>query len=72
MPKYHIDIFFSEDDEGYIANIPDLEYCSAFGKTPQAALEEVLVALELWLLAANANNMEIPEAIYKPAYSKIA
>lgn len=44
MLKYHIDIFYSEDDGGYIANIPDLEYCSAFGSTRQDALKEVLVA----------------------------
>ena len=35
---YHINIFFSEEDGGYIADIPDLESCSAFGKTPQEAL----------------------------------
>jgi len=28
MRDYHINIFYSEDDEGYIADIPDLEACS--------------------------------------------
>ncbi len=33
MKDYHINIFYSEEDEGYIADIPDLKYCSAFGDT---------------------------------------
>ena len=44
MKNYHINIFFSEEDEGYIADIPDLKYCSAFGETPEDALREVLLA----------------------------
>ena len=35
---YHINIFYSEEDEGYIADIPDLKACSAFGHTPEEAL----------------------------------
>ena len=34
MSDYHINIFYSEEDEAYIADIPDLEACSAFGSTP--------------------------------------
>ena len=37
MRDYHINIFYSEEDEGYIADIPDLECCSAFGHTPEEA-----------------------------------
>jgi len=32
MKDYHINIFYSEEDRGYIADIPDLEGCSAFGE----------------------------------------
>jgi hypothetical protein len=42
MKDYHINIFYSDDDDGYIADIPDLRHCSTFGKTPDAALSEVL------------------------------
>ena len=52
MKDYHINIFFSEDDRGYIADIPDLEACSAFGKTPDEALHEVQLAKTAWLEAA--------------------
>ena len=41
MSDYHINIFYSEEDGGYIADIPYLESCSAFGDTPEAALAEV-------------------------------
>jgi hypothetical protein len=37
--RYHINIFYSEDG-GCIADIPDLEFCSAFGATPEEALTE--------------------------------
>jgi len=66
MNKYHINIFYSEDDEGYIADIPDLRFCSAFGDTPQEALSELAVAFELWLEVAKEKNIAIPEARYKP------
>ena len=39
MRDYHINIFYSEEDEAYIADIPDLKYCSAAGDTPQEALQ---------------------------------
>ena len=38
MKDHHINIFYSDDDGGYIADIPDLEAYSAFGKTPDEAL----------------------------------
>jgi len=33
MKDYHVNVFYSDEDGGYIADIPDLEYCSAFGET---------------------------------------
>ena len=44
MKDYHINIFFSQEDEGYIADIPDLAICSAFGRTPAEALAKVETA----------------------------
>ena len=52
MGDYHINIFYSEEDNGYIADIPDLESCSAFGDTPEIALAEVKRAKAAWLAAA--------------------
>ncbi|MDA0747298.1 MAG: type II toxin-antitoxin system HicB family antitoxin [bacterium] len=66
MKDYHVNVFYSEEDEGYIADIPDLEHCSAFGTTPEEALHEVLKAKEAWLATARENKNPIPEPRYRP------
>ncbi len=53
MHKYTIEIFYSEEDEGYIAVVPELPGCSAFGETEKEALKEIKVAIELWMKAAS-------------------
>ena len=60
MTNYHINIFYSIEDEGFIADIPDLSNCSAFGETPEKALQEVLIAKELWLEVAREENLPFP------------
>jgi len=72
MKHYHINIFYSQEDEGYIADIPDLKYCSAFGLTEEEALHEVLKAKEAWLEAAKLEGKAIPEPKYRPAIYQIA
>jgi predicted RNase H-like HicB family nuclease len=72
MKDYHINVFYSEEDEGYIADIPDLEHCSAFGSTPEKALKEVLKAKEAWLEAARAAKKPIPVPRYRPLIYKVA
>ncbi|MEO7195231.1 MAG: type II toxin-antitoxin system HicB family antitoxin [Pseudonocardiaceae bacterium] len=67
MNDYHINVFFSEDDGGYIADIPDLDSCSAFGESPQQAVAEVLRAKEAWLAVAAEAGQGIPEPRYRPA-----
>ena len=62
MSDYHINIFYSNADRGYIADIPDLEACSAFGKSPSEALEQVQIAKRTWLEAAHAAGKPIPRA----------
>ena len=66
MKDYHINIFYSEEDAGYIADIPDLEMCSAFGSTPAEALAEVEQAKEAWLTLARDEAKPIPEPTYRP------
>lgn len=72
MKDYHINIFYSDEDEGYIADIPDLKYCSAFGNTPEKALREVQIAKEAWLEAARIEGKPIPAPRYKPAIYQVA
>jgi len=72
VKDYHINIFFSEEDGGYIADIPDLEACSAFGSTPEEALRQVEIAKDAWLEAARAEGKTIPEPKYKPVIYQVA
>ena len=67
MTDYHINIFYSEEDGGYIADIPDLDACSAFGNTPEEALKELGTARKAWLKAAKAAHKRIPRPRYRPA-----
>ncbi|MFQ5454399.1 MAG: type II toxin-antitoxin system HicB family antitoxin [Candidatus Zixiibacteriota bacterium] len=72
MKDYHINIFYSAEDEGYIADIPDLKYCSAFGQSPGEALKNVLEAKRAWLETAKENKKPIPEPLYKPVIYRMA
>lgn len=66
MKDYAINVFFSDEDDCYIANIPDLEFCSAWGNSPEEALHELMIAKELWLDAARERGKPIPPPRYQP------
>lgn len=72
MKEYHINLFYSEDDGGWIADIPDLNACSAFGETADAALRAVEVAQEAWLATARKQHKPIPLPRYRPAIYQMA
>ena len=72
MKDYHINVFYSDEDQGYIADIPDLKYCSAFGPTPEEALTEVLKAKLAWLDAARTEGKPIPRPRYRPLIYQVA
>ena len=67
MSDYHINLFYSEEDGGYIADIPDLKSCSAFGETPEEALREVQIAKAARLETCRARRKPIPRPRYRPA-----
>ena len=66
LTDYHINIFFSEEDGCCVADLPDFEFCSAFGATAEEALTELRVAREAWLKAAVVKGDPIPEPRYRP------
>ena len=59
MIMYKIEIFYSEEDEGYIATVPELPGCSAFGETEAQAQKEIRIAQDLWLKAAKCEGRDI-------------
>jgi predicted RNase H-like HicB family nuclease len=67
VSDYHINIFYSDEDAAYVADIPDLDACSALGRSPEEALAEVERAKQIWLEAARAKGKPIPEPRYRPA-----
>lgn len=67
MKDYHINVFYSDRDRGYIADIPDLRRCSAFGRTPEEAVREVVRAKAAWIETARANRKRVPKPRYRPA-----
>jgi predicted RNase H-like HicB family nuclease len=61
MNKYVIHIFFSEEDRGYAAIVPELPGCTASGKTEEEALKNIKEAIEKWLKTARKEGRCIPE-----------
>jgi predicted RNase H-like HicB family nuclease len=53
-------VFWSDEDEGYIAVVPDLPGCSAFGNTPEEAVREIGDATLAWIEACRAAGDPIP------------
>ncbi len=72
MKDYHINIFYSDEDGGYIADIPDLEACSAFADSPEKALAEVEIAKGAWLKAARKAGKRIAKPRYRPVIYQVA
>lgn len=67
MSDYHINVFYSDEDASYVADIPDLEACSALGSSAEEALAEVERAKDAWIVAAREAGKLIPEPRYRPA-----
>ena len=60
MTTYPIEVFWSDEDQVWIADVPDLACCTAHGATPHEAVAEVEVAAEAWLAAAKSAGRPIP------------
>ena len=64
--RYAINVFWSKEDAAWIADVPDLKSCSAFGSSPEEAAAEVRIAIEAWLSAAREAGLQIPKPRYQP------
>ena len=73
IPHYHINLFWSDEDRCWIADAPDLRYCSSHGDTPTEALANIEEAIEGWLEVARDAGQPVPEARYRPdLYARFA
>ena len=61
MSKYEIIIYWSEDDNTYVAEVPELPGCMADGATYQAALANAEIFIQEWIETAKETGRSIPE-----------
>ncbi len=61
MHKYEIIIFWSNEDDAFVAEVPELPGCMAHGASQESALSNVREAMNLWLTTAKEFGDPIPE-----------
>lgn len=60
MDKYEIIIYWSDEDQVFVADVPELPGCMAHGETHEAALVNIKAAIDLWIKTAKEFNDPIP------------
>lgn len=68
--KYRIELVWSEEDQVFLAIVPELKGCSSFGDTPEEALSEVEKAIGLWLEVAEEKGIDYPAPL--PSVQELA
>ena len=61
MDKYEIIIFWSNDDQAFVAEVPELQGCMAHGNTHEEALANAKAAMQLWIDTAQEFGDPVPE-----------
>ena len=61
MPKYEVIIYWSREDQAFIAEVPELPGCAADGKTYREALANVEVVIQEWIETAKQLGRPIPQ-----------
>jgi predicted RNase H-like HicB family nuclease len=60
-PKYEVIIYWSDEDQAFIAEVPELPGCAADGKTYREALDNVEVVIQEWIETATELGRPIPQ-----------
>ena len=60
MDKYEIIIYWSDEDQAFVADVPELPGCMAHGETHEATLVNIKAAMDLWIETAKEFNDPIP------------
>lgn len=68
-PRYEVIIYWSKEDEAFIAEVPELPGCAADGPTYAEAIAAAEVAIQEWLETARELGRDIPEARGRLAYA---
>jgi predicted RNase H-like HicB family nuclease len=59
-PKYEIILYWSEDDQAFVAEVPELPGCMAHGDSQETALANVNEAIALWIATAEELGRAVP------------
>ncbi|QJB44785.1 type II toxin-antitoxin system HicB family antitoxin [Dolichospermum flos-aquae] len=59
--RYEINLYWSEEDQAFIAEVPDLPGCAADGETYQKALQNIEIIMQEWIETAQELGRKIPE-----------
>ncbi|NWF57890.1 MAG: type II toxin-antitoxin system HicB family antitoxin [Fischerella sp.] len=59
--RYEIILYWSEEDQAFIAEVPELPGCAADGETYQEALHNVEIIMQEWIETAQELGRSIPE-----------
>lgn len=62
MNKYEIIIYWSNKNNSFVVEVPELSWCTADGKTHQAALSNAKIIINEWIETATELGREIPQA----------
>jgi len=61
LTHYEIIIYWSEDDQAFVADVPELPGCAAHGDTYESALSNAKQAMQLWIDTAREFGRDVPE-----------
>ena len=61
MQRYEIIIYWSDEDQVFVAEAPELPGCMAHGTTEESALQSLKEAMQLWIDTARDYGDPIPE-----------
>jgi predicted RNase H-like HicB family nuclease len=61
MERYEIIIYWSDEDQAFVADVPELPGCMAHGTTHESALKNAKAAIRLWIRTAREFNDPVPE-----------
>jgi len=69
--NYFVRIFWSDEDDCYVAEVPELKGCSGLGHTPEKAFKEAQRSIAGWLEVAKKNRIPIPKPIAKDKVDRL-
>jgi predicted RNase H-like HicB family nuclease len=69
MYRYELIIYWSEEDQSYVVEVPELPGCMADGKTYEEAIQNAQAVINEWIETAKSLGREIPQPKGRLAYA---